>query len=122
MVVTFRLIWFSLTLLALAGCATTRYQPLAEADKEEVTQLNDSTFRVEYRVSPFTSQVVLDEFLSRRCAEVTLRHGYDYFVMGQRSDSLTYERSASVTLLLFKGRKPSDGVMYHNAREVLGIP
>ncbi len=121
MPVTLRLIQLSLILM-LMSCATTRYQPLAEAPAEQITQLKEDTFRVEYRVSPFTSQTALDEFLRRRCAEVTLRQGYDYFVMAQRFDVLTYARSASVTLLLFKGRKSSDGLMYFEAREVLGIP
>ena len=118
MPVPLRLIQLSLILL-LISCATTRYEPLAEADKEEVTQLNDTTFRVEYRVSPFTSQVALDDFLRRRCAEVTLRQGYDSFVIALKFDALTYRRSASVTLMLFKGRKSSDG-LYYDAREVLG--
>ncbi len=121
MPVTLRLVQLSLILL-LQSCATTRYQPLDEAPAEQITQLKEDTFRVEYRVSPFTSQTALDEFLHRRCAEVTLREGYDSFVMGQRFDALTYQRSVSVTLLLFKGRKSSDGLMYYDAREVLGIP
>lgn len=58
-----------------------RYEPLAEARSEDITQPTDSTFREKYRVSLFTSQDALDDFLRKRCAEVTLREGYDCFAM-----------------------------------------
>lgn len=106
--------------LLLAGCATTRYEPLGEARSEEIEQINDSTFRVEYRVSPFTSQDALDEFLLRRCADVTLQHGYDYFAMTEKYIVLSYHRSTSVTLQMFKGQKPAGGYLYHDAKEELG--
>ena len=115
-----RMILVSLALL-LQSCATTRYEPLAETPDEEVTQLNDSLFRVEYRVSPFTSQAGLDGFLRRRCAEVTLRQGYDYFGMGEQVDVLTYRRSTSVILKLYKGQKPAGASLLYDAREVLEL-
>ena len=68
----------------MQACATTRYNPLAELQGAGIEQLNDRSFRVEYRVSPFTSQDVLDDFLRRRCAEVTLREGYEYFAMTEK--------------------------------------
>ena len=59
--------------LSLAACATGNYTPLGEADKDQVEQLKDNVYRVEYRVSSFTSQKQLDAYLRRRCAELTLR-------------------------------------------------
>lgn len=113
-----RLILFSCIFL-LQGCTTTRYELLAEVRNEDIAQVTDSTFRVKYRVSPFTSQDALDDFLRRRCAEVTLREGYDYFAMTERFDALTYQRSASVTVLMYKGRGPLNRLLFFDARDVL---
>ncbi len=115
-----RMILLSL-LLFLPGCATTRYEPLAEARNEEITQLNDSTFRVEYRVNPFTSQETLDDFLRRRCAEVTLQHGYDHFSMTDKFMVLSYNRRTSVTLRMYKGPKPTGALVLYDAKDVLGL-
>jgi hypothetical protein len=114
------MILLSLVLLP-QSCATTRYEPIAETTDKEVTQLNDSVFRVEYRVSPFTSQAAPDGFLRRRCAEVTLQQGYDYFGVGERVDALTYRRSTSVILKMYKGQKPAGTSLLYDAREVLEL-
>ena len=53
---------------------------LLEPMKDEVEQLKENVYRVEYRVSSFTSQEQLDAYLRRRCAELTLREGYDFFI------------------------------------------
>jgi hypothetical protein len=109
-------------LILMQGCATTRYDPLAELQGEGIEQLNDSSFRVEYRVSPFTSQDVLDDFLRRRCAEVTLREGYEYFAMMERFDVLSYQRFASVTLRMYKGPEVMNRSLLLDARDVIGSP
>ena len=119
MPVTIWPILFSLFFL-LQGCATTRYEPLGEASSEEIEQINDNTYRVEYRVSPFTSQDALDEFILRRCADVTLQQGYDYFAMTEKFIILSYHRSTSVTLKMFKGQKPAGVSLYYDAKEELG--
>ena len=68
---------FLLTLMTSA-CATGQYTPLVGADRDEVEQLKENVYRVEYRVSSFTSQEQLEAYLRRRCAELTLREGYDF--------------------------------------------
>ena len=114
--------WFAYLTVALllAGCATTQYEPLAESRGDLVTQLKEDTYRVEYRVNPFTSQEVLDEFLLRRCADITLQQGYDYFAMTEKFIILSYHRSTSVTLKMFKGQKPAGVSLYYDAKEELG--
>lgn len=109
-------------LVLLQGCATTRYDPLVERQGEGIEQLTDSSFRVEYRVSPFTSQDVLDDFLRRRCAEVTLREGYEYFAMTERFDVLAYQRFASVTLRMYKGQEVWNRSWLYDARDVMRSP
>ncbi len=73
---------------SLARCATAHYTPRGEAGNDVVEQLKENMYRVEYRASAFTSQEQLDCYLRRRCAELTLRDGHDYFYLGGRLDVL----------------------------------
>jgi hypothetical protein len=104
---------------ALTGCATGQYRPLGEAAKEEVEQLKENLYRVEYRVSAFTSQQQLDRYLRRRCAELTLREGYDFFHVGQRADVLGLSRRTAMTVTLYKDLKPGGIANLYDAKEVL---
>ena len=105
--------------VSLSGCATTQYTPLAEADEEQIEQLNVQIFRVEYRVSVFTSQEQLDAWLRRRCAELTIRQGYDYFHLSHRFDVLMLSRRTSMTVTMFKGELPAPASDFYDARTVL---
>lgn len=105
---------------SLAGCATGRYAPLGEAEKTEIEQLKENVYRVEYRVSAFTSQEQLDFYLRRRCAELTLREGYDFFHLAQRTDVLGFSRRTAMTVTLYKGQKPAGVADFYDAKEVLG--
>ena len=111
-----------LLLTACAGCATGQYTPLAGADKDQVEQLKENVYRVEYRVSSFTSQEQLDDYLRRRSAELTLREGYDYFLLSQRADVLALSRRTSMTVTMFQGQKPSGTTDLYDAREILSAP
>ena len=109
----------AVTLTVLQGCATSVYVPLERTDGSVLAQLNADTFRVEYRVSPFTPDELLDEYLRLRSAELTLQQGYDYFSMMQKVIVVSYRKSASVTISMFKGQKPPDATLLFDAREVL---
>ena len=108
-----------LMMVATAACATGQYQPLAGAAREEVEQLKDNVYRVEYSVSSFTPQAQLDGYLQRRCAELTLREGYDFFHLAQRADVLAFSRRTSMTVTMYKGRKPAWADDVYDARDVL---
>ena len=110
-----------LMLSFLCACATGQYQPLAGADKDEVEQLKENVYRVEYRVSSFTSQEQLDAYLRRRCAELTLREGYDFFHLAQRADVLALSRRTSMTVTMYKGSKPAGATELYDAKEVLAL-
>ena len=112
---------FLLTLMTSA-CATGQYTPLVGADRDEVEQLKENVYRVEYRVSSFTSQEQLDAYLRRRCAELTLREGYDFFHLAQRADVLAFSRRTSMTVTMYKGRKPVSADDAYDAKEVLAQP
>ena len=112
---------FLLTLMTSA-CATGQYTPLVGADRDEVEQLKENVYRVEYRVSSFTSQEQLDAYLRRRCAELTLREGYDFFHLAQRADVLALSRRTSMTVTMYKGKKPVGADDVYDAKEVLAQP
>lgn len=108
-----------LMMVVTTACATGQYQPLAGAAREEVEQLKDNVYRVEYRVSSFTSQAQLDAYLQRRCAELTLREGYDFFHLAQRADVLAFSRRTSMTVTMYKGQKPAWADDVYDAKDVL---
>lgn len=108
--------------VSLVGCATVSYTPLAEAENDQIEQLKENVYRVEYRVSAFTSQEQLDSYLRRRCAELTIRKGYDYFYLGQRFDVMALNRRTSMTVTMYKGMKPNGPVDFYDAKMVLNEP
>lgn len=105
--------------VSVAGCATGRYTSLGEAEKDEIEQLKENVYRVEYRVSAFTSQEQLDRYLHRRCAELTLREGYDFFHLARRADVLGLSRRTAITVTLYKGQKPAGVANLYDAKDVL---
>jgi hypothetical protein len=108
--------------ISLAGCATGSYTPLVETERDLVEQLKDNVYRVEYRVTAFTSQEQLDAYLRRRCAELTLREGHDYFYLGQRFDVPALNRRTSITATMYKGVKPAGSSDFYDAKAVLNEP
>lgn len=110
---------YIITSLFLSACATAHYTPLASADKEQVEQIKEHIYRVEYEVSPFTSQELLDDYLRRRCAELTLREGLDYFHLSGRYDVLGLSRRTSITVTMYKGHKAPGATDLFDARAVL---
>jgi hypothetical protein len=116
-------VFLSLMLIVtLAGCATAHYTPLGEAGSDVVEQLKENVYRVEYRVTAFTSQEQLDRYLRLRCAELTLREGYDFFHLGQRADVLGLSRRTAMTVTLYKELKPAGIANLYDAKEVLARP
>ena len=103
----------------LVGCSTGRYTPLSEAEKNEVEQLKENVYRVEYRTSAFASQNQLDRYLRRRCADLAIREGYDFFHVAGRSDVLGFSRRTAMTVTLYKGHKPIGIPDLYDAQHVL---
>ncbi|MDH4087153.1 MAG: hypothetical protein OEV27_11955 [Nitrospira sp.] len=109
-------------IVALSGCATGQYTPLGKAASAEVEQLKENVYRVEYRASAFTSQEQLDRYLRRRCAELTLREGYDFFQMAQRADVLGLSRRTAMTVTMYKDLKPAGIANLYDAKAMLAGP
>ena len=114
----FQAVVLVVSILTTSACTTGQYQPLTGADKDEVEQLRENVYRVEYRVSSFTSQEQLDAYLRRRCAELTLREGYDFFHLAQRADVLALSRRTSMTVTMYKGKKPAGADDVYDAKEI----
>jgi hypothetical protein len=77
MKLSIRFLCAALALLAL-GCATA-YQPRGFKGGFEETKLGDSVYKVSFPVNSFTSSSAAEKLLLRRCAELTLEHGFRYF-------------------------------------------
>lgn len=105
--------------VVLTGCATGHYTPLSEAGTADLEQLRENVYRVEYRVSVFTPEEQLDRYLRRRCAELTLREGYDFFHLAQRAEALGLSRRTAMTVTLYKNPKPVGTPDLHDAHMVL---
>jgi hypothetical protein len=101
------------------ACGTGRYSPLGEAGPQEIVQLEAHVFRVEYRVSPFTSQDRLDAYVRRRSAELTIREGYDFFHLSQRADTLMLTRQTAITVTMYKDGTILGAYELYDARAVL---
>mgnify|MGYP001564550653 CR=1 FL=1 len=104
---------------ALTGCMTGQYRSLGDAASAEVEQLKANVYRVEYRASAFTSQEQLDYYLRRRCAELTLREGYDYFHLAQRTDVLGLSRRTAMTVTMYKDQEQVGIANLYDAKDVL---
>src|SRR5271156_2424289 len=111
----------------LAGCATA-YQPDGIAGGYSDQRLDGNTAQVSFRGNRFNSPEMLQSYLLRRCADITLENGYNYFVLTKgisniRGPQGETEDSASTTIQMFKGVKPeSEAHAYDAAAVVRSVP
>lgn len=103
----------ALSALCLLSSCATAYQPDGVTGGYSDQRLSVSSVRVSFRGNRFTTPETLDSYLLRRCADVTMQNGYNYFVMttpiengaevnGAKVDD---QFSASTTIQMFKGNK-----------------
>lgn len=76
-----------LAALVAGGCATrpTPYQPMLEGYGYSEQQLESNRYRVTFVGNEATSRSAVENYLTYRAAEITLQHGYDYFVVVEQS-------------------------------------
>ncbi len=85
-----------LGVLALAGCgvpASTPYRPaLAANDTGYLEQrIEENRYRVTFTGNSVTARESVENFMLLRIAELTLKHGFDYFVLdNQDTEPQTY--------------------------------
>ena len=79
-----------LVFLGLTGCYTTYGAATSDI------QLDSNTVRVTARGNAYTSGDRVDIYLLYRCAEVTIEHGFDYFVIvDDASQAVPYNLESS---------------------------
>lgn len=130
-----------------ASCAT-KYQHKGFTGGYTDQQLQEDVFRVSSRVNGFSSEERAEDFTMYRACEVTLQHGFDYFVIVDSSDTTrtsyagsghadaySYGNSTSVTynqninavtkpgrmmvIKTFQGAKSKDNVNAYDARQTM---
>jgi hypothetical protein len=69
-----------LCIMVLAGCVTP-YQKLGLGGGFSDFALSDDTYKISFRGNGYTSADIVQDYLLRRCAEITLQNGYRYFVI-----------------------------------------
>jgi len=89
----------------LAACASP-YQPLGPAGGYTERKLSEGRFEVEYRGNGYTTEALVRNLFMYRCAELTLKNGYDGFgaarleapsAMGDGAQSLNVRALADAT-------------------------
>jgi len=82
-----RMFLLVLTIGVMLGCATT-YQPMGFTGGYEETRLDENVFSVFFAGNGFTGRQRAQDFAFLRAAELTLNHGYEYFVIVQSDTSI----------------------------------
>jgi len=82
-----------LTTILICGCSTP-YQPHGALGGYKSTELDDNTFRVMFKGNQHTKAETVYNYLERRCAEITVENGFEYFIVFE--DSSYINKTASV--------------------------
>lgn len=121
----------ALSAVLCVSCAT-RYQKTGSTGGYTETQLGEDTFQVTFHGNGYTNQQLVIDYTLLRSAEVTLAHGFAYFVIGQRDTFYDHKFGTPATfpsntnLIVCYGEKPT-GFSYEAAfvkrsmREKYGI-
>src|SRR5271163_5027612 len=98
--------------LFLSGCATA-YQPDGVSGGYSDQRTDGDTAQVSFRGNLFSTPETLHSYLLRRCADVTLQNGYNYFVLVNNEPPNKGNRDIfggnvdSATIKMFKDSKPA---------------
>jgi hypothetical protein len=86
----------------LEGCVTP-YQSNGLGGGYSDIALAPDIYKVSFRGNGYTSQDTVQNYLLRRCAEITLREGYSYFIILAGSSSLTKSYLSTPTTIQSRG-------------------
>lgn len=103
----------ALSAVCLLGSCATAYQPDGVSGGYADRRLRDNTAQVSFRGNRFSTPETLHAFLLRRCADVTLQNGYNYFVLvnneppNERNTDVFGSQVDSATIQMYKDNKPA---------------
>jgi hypothetical protein len=77
-------------LISIIGCliivnCSTHYQPKGIFGGYSSIKTDENIFRVEFKGNQHTKATKVFDYLERRCAEITVENGFDYFIVYQDS-------------------------------------
>lgn len=81
------LVIFGLTTSLLTSCATP-YQPNGFRGGYSEMQLSENAYRVNFHGNGMTSEDKVAKYFLRRCADLTVLNGYDYFIIQDSHSSI----------------------------------
>lgn len=82
--------------LVLSACATT-YQPQSFTGGFTETQLDKNVFRVSFQGNGYTARERAEDFTLLRSAELTLKNGFNYFVIVDGKSGTDYSAFTTPT-------------------------
>jgi len=81
----------SMTVIIVAGCSATPYQPMGFTGGYKDSHIRDNLYYVEISTNAYTSQGTAAQYMHRRAQEVCVENGYkDYKIEGQRDTSTQF--------------------------------
>ena len=92
-----RMVLAGSVLLATACATATPYQPLSYKGGFSHTQLDKSVFEVRFAGNEKTTGARATDFALLRSAEVALEHGYNYFIIAERTAGASDQTEATPT-------------------------
>lgn len=101
----------------IAGCSTA-YQPDGFSGGYSDKMLANNTVLVSFRVNRLTTTDTLHSYLLRRCAEVTLQDGFNYFVLVHEEDPTEAttdslgSKVSSATIQMYQARAQAGAQSY----------
>lgn len=101
--------------IGLSGCVTP-YQPNGLGGGYSDMALAPDIYKVSFRGNGFTSQDLVQNYVLRRCAEITLREGYSYFLIlgGNTATNRDYFSTPTTINSNSYGNFSGNGMVYGN--------
>lgn len=114
-----------LTISFLGGCAATSYHQKQGTFGRgySETQLSNNVFNVSFSGNEYTDSERAYDFALLRCAELTINHGYRYFVIVDACNTTTYSTfTTPITANTSYGYGYSSTIMMGGQTYVISMP
>ena len=102
--------------LVLLGTAATCYQSEGFFGGYRDTQLAPDMFRISFVGNGYVSKAQAQDYAMRRATEITLRHGYRYFVVLDQQDSANALGKPETVLMIGCTQEKVPGVFMFDAQ------